>query len=81
MLHLTIILKFPHIKQIYCNSGMDVIPSIKTWILDTIEEVVSDTLVDPGRFLIDLSKQPPQTKMITGVRKLKRTALNIQVSL
>ena len=60
---------------------MDVIPSIKTWILDTIEEVVSDTLVDPGRFLIDLSKQPPQTKMITGVRKLKRTALNIQVSL
>lgn len=61
--------------------GMDVIPTIKTWILDTIEEVVSDTLVDPGRFLIDLSKQPPQTKMITGVRKLKRTALNIQVDL
>lgn len=61
--------------------GMDSIPFIKKLILDKIEEIVSDTLVDPGRYLMDLSKEPAEAILITGVRKLKRTALNLKVEL
>ena len=48
-------------------------------IMNQIEEVISDTLVDPGRFLIDMSEQKLKMMLIKGVRKLKRTVLHVQV--
>lgn len=70
-----------HFDVNYGLVGMDSIPFIKKLILDKIEEIVSDTLVDPGRYLMDLSKEPAEAILITGVRKLKRTALNLKVDL
>ena len=58
---------------------MNLLPNVKSWLQDTIEELVSDSLVDPGRYLIDMSGPEMDYMLIFGVRKLKRTVLQLQV--
>lgn len=52
---------------------------MKNKLINMIEEVLSDTLVDPGRFLIEMKEPKMNMMLIKGVRKLKSTVVCIQV--
>ena len=60
-------------------SDVNLLPNVKSWLQNTIEELLSDSLVDPGRYLIDMSQEEMKMMLIFGVRKLKRTVLHLQV--
>lgn len=89
-------LPFPCVNQLYfsfkerpdltfdLNYGLidiDAFPGMKNKLINMIEEVLSDTLVDPGRFLIEMTEPKMNMMLIKGVRKLKSTVVCIQVSI
>ncbi|XP_063685050.1 uncharacterized protein LOC134819187 [Bolinopsis microptera] len=89
-------LPFPCIKHVYFTFrerpdikfdlslgviDVNLLPNVKSWLQDTIEELLSDSLVDPGRYLIDMTQEEMKMMLIFGVRKLKRTVLHLQVDI
>lgn len=89
-------LPFPCVKHVYFTFkerpdidfdlslgviDVNLLPNVKSWLQDTIEELVSDSLVDPGRYLVDMSGPEMDYMLIFGVRKLKRTVLQLQVDI
>ncbi|XP_063685510.1 uncharacterized protein LOC134819485 [Bolinopsis microptera] len=89
-------LPFPCIKHVYFTFierpdinfdlslgviDVNLLPNVKSWLQNTIEELFSDSLVDPGRYLIDMTQEEMKMMLIFGVRKLKRTVLHLQIDI